>query len=57
MNDKLEYNKRSIGRRVYVVRETGFYAVVTEVKDELSFVVRDDLGKIHEVSVFDVRYV
>jgi hypothetical protein len=53
---KLEFNKRSIGKRVYCTKPPGFYALIIDVKDELTFVVRDDFGKEALVEVFDVRY-
>ncbi len=52
----LDIIKRSIGRRVYVTSLEGYYCNIVGVKDEYTFVVKDDLGKTREVNCFDIRY-
>lgn len=57
MSDKLEYNKKSIGKRVFVVEDGGFYGLIIGVQGDSTFLVKDDFNKVHEVNIFNVRYV
>lgn len=58
MNDnKITYNKRAIGKSVYVLTKTGFwYGNVIGVKDEETFIVKNSEGKEFPVNIFDIRY-
>lgn len=57
INDKLEYNKKSIGKRCFVSVGKGFFGIIIDVRGTDYFIVKNDDGDIHEVSIFNIRYV
>lgn len=54
---KIEYNKKSIGKRVFVTEEGGFYGLIIDVIGDSSFLIKDDKEKLHEINLFNVRYI
>ncbi len=59
MSEKIEINKKAIGKPVRVLDSTGEWdGEVTGVKDEETFLVKNPLIPVpFEVSIFDLRYL
>lgn len=57
MNQRLECNKKMVGKRVYCILKRGFYATVSEALNDDKFIIEDDRNYKHEVSIFDIRQV
>ena len=54
--EKIDVNRRMIGKEVLVVSEYPYRAIVIDVVNEVDLVVkRNDSKKIMTVSLFDVR--
>ncbi len=55
-NDKLEINKRMIGKSVWVFRpdENGFFGEIMDALDEETFLVRKGT-QTFRVNIFDIR--
>lgn len=55
---KLEYNKKAIGKQIYVVRRNGYWnGKIVDVSGPEAFMVQLDYeDRPREISIFDVRY-
>lgn len=54
---KLEYNKKSIGKRVFVLTDNGAEeGTIESVKDEYTFVVKFFDGSFRDVDIINIRY-
>lgn len=56
--NKLDYNKKSIGKRVFVLTEDDgpLEGTVESVKDEYTFVVKLLDGTMKDVDIMAIRY-
>jgi len=55
--EKLDYNKKMIGKTVQVLDKGGNHWIgeVKDVEDEFTFSVTNNFGVVRLVSIFDVR--
>lgn len=53
--EKLEYNRRMIGKRIYVLRKGGYFGEVVSVVNSETLEVRTDKGNLEKVDIFDIR--
>ena len=54
--DKMEYNKKMIGKKIMVVSKPSYEAVIVDIVDENTFAVqRRSSSKIFHVDIFDIR--
>jgi hypothetical protein len=58
-SEKIEINRRMIGKAVNVMRKDGstWVGEVNGVKDETTLTVLDNNGNFHEVDLFDIRSI
>jgi len=58
-NEKIEYNKKMVGKKVKVVNEHGLNWIgeVKEAIEDHSFLIRDDSNRDNIVSIYDIRSV
>lgn len=56
-NLKLEYHKKMVGKRIFVVSNGGYYGTVSEVMDAEHFRIKPDKGEDRVVEIFDVRSI
>lgn len=55
---KLEYNKKMLGKRVFVTSTIpGYFGVVLDVIDINHFRVKSDKGEENIVEIFDIRSI
>jgi len=56
-SEKLDYNKKMIGKTIQVLDKSGndWIGEVKDVEDEFSFLVVNHFGVMRSVSIFDVR--
>ncbi len=52
---RLEFNKKLEGKRVYIISGRGFYAFVKKALDLDMFIVEDDKNREYSVSIYDIR--
>ena len=52
--EKIEFNKRMIGKRVFCMLDGGFYTNIVGVEDGGHFIVEHNL-KPRVISIFDIR--
>ena len=53
---KLDYHKRMLNNRVFVV-DGNYYGVVIEVIDDEHFKIKSDKGEERAVNIFDIRAI
>jgi len=56
-SEKIEINKRMIGKAVNVLRKDGssWVGEVEGVKDETTLTISDNSGNLHQIDLFDIR--
>ena len=52
---KINILKEMIGKTVYVIYGQGWYGEIVNVKDENTFTIKNTVGFINDVSIWDVR--
>lgn len=54
--EKIEYNKKMIGKKIIVISKPSYEAVVVDIVDENTFAVQRKLSsKIIHVDIYNVR--
>lgn len=54
---KIEYNKKSLDKDIYVVSADGHGKIVDVIDEETFLVLMDKTREVKEVDIFDIRYV
>lgn len=52
---KIEYHKKMMGKRVFVILNGGYSGVITAVVDDEHFRIKPDKGEDRIVEIFDIR--
>ena len=54
--EKIEYNKKMIGKKVMIVSKPSYEAIIVDIVDENTFAVqRKASSKVLHVDIFDIR--
>ncbi len=56
-NSKLEYHKKMVGKKIFVVSNGGYFGTILEVVDDEHFKVKPDKAEDRIVEIFDVRSI